>query len=86
MNQQSLRQIAAPCRDLASRQAMSSPIALVLRLEQCRLERQSEEGKQGPSLRRADCPGTFFGSGSFQRSVSDRVIDSREEGDTPAHH
>jgi hypothetical protein len=42
MNRQSLRQIAAPCRDLAFRQAMSNPIALALRLEQCRMVRQSE--------------------------------------------
>ncbi len=60
MNQQSLRQIAAPCRDLASRQAMSNPIALVLRLEQRRLVRQSERGETRSFAETSGLPGNFF--------------------------
>jgi hypothetical protein len=43
-----LRQSAAPCRGLASRQMTTDPIALVLRLEQRLRLRQSEGSTRVP--------------------------------------
>ena len=60
MNHKALRQIAAPCRDLAPRQAKSNLIALVLRLEQGRQVRQSVNGETRSFAETSGLPGNFF--------------------------
>jgi hypothetical protein len=60
MNRSALRQIAAPNRDLASRKAKTTPIALAMRLEQRRLMRQSERGEIRSFAETSGLRGNFF--------------------------